>query len=775
MLTTVTTQGRNRRAHAALSLVVACLTPLTQADAAATAAPGAGSAPAAVASVATPPPRLKVCLVLSGGGARGAAEVGVLEALERLRIPVDCIVGTSIGAAIGGLYAAGMTSEVLEQVLNRPDVQADMADNPLRDRLTFQAKQDQFKYLLRVEIGYEDGHFFFPQGIVNGNDPGRILNVLSLALQPDQDFDKLPIPFRAVATDIETGDMVVMDHGDVAEAMRASMAVPGIYPPVPIGNRLLVDGGITRNLAVDVARKMGADVVIAVNIGTPLAQRGDLGDVFSVSLQVLKIFGNQNVTDSIAQLTTHDVLIQPDMGDIGVTDFDRMGEAIKLGEQESYVVLAKLTSLQLLPVDYEHYQELSRRRPLPPLRIDFVDVEGNQQVPTELIRARFGIAPGTPWDVATLNDSLRHVYDLGYFQRVDAVLEQADGKTGLKLQVTEKPWQPNYLQFGLHIADDFEGDSIYELLGSYKRTEINGLGAEWRNEFEFGYSSFLYSELYQPLDYAGHAFIAPQAEYLDQTFDVFSGKKRIAEYSAVFPHGGVDAGWQFDNLGEARLGWNYGHVVAAPRIGAQTTLPTYRNTLSGPHFILHLDTLNNSSFPSSGYFAFVNGFFPRRSLGGDIGYDKLDVTLGEAFGGDADSLLLLAEAGSDLGTTLPAYEQFALGGFLSLAGRRQGELRGDDIFDAHLIYTRHAYNLLSGLGRGVYFGAGLDGGNVWQNGQRITASSLQYGISLFMGADTVLGPLYVGTGIGSGGNRTWFLFLGIPIDGNTLAPSFGNN
>ena len=250
---------------------------------------------------------------------------------------------------------------------------------------------------------------------------------------------KLPIPFRAVATDIETGDMVVMGRGDLAESMRASMAVPGIYPPVPIGNRLLADGGISRNLAVDVARKMGADVVIAVNIGTPLAQRNDLGDVFSVSLQVLKIFGNQNVADSIAQLTTHDVLIQPDMGDIGATDFDRMGEAIKLGEQQSYDLLSKFPSLQLSPADYAHYQELSRRRPLPPLRIDFVDVEGNQQVPAELIRARFGIQPGTPWNVTTLNDSLRHVYDLGYFQRVDAVLQQTDGKTGLKLQVTEKP------------------------------------------------------------------------------------------------------------------------------------------------------------------------------------------------------------------------------------------------------------------------------------------------------------------------------------------------
>lgn len=763
-----------------LSLLAASFPALARADTVAPPSASTNSAPVAASAAPTGSvpglTRPKICLVLSGGGARGAAEVGVLKTLEKLHIPVDCIAGTSIGAAIGGLYAAGMTPEVLEQVLNRPDVQADMADNPLRDRLTFQEKQDQFKYLLQVEIGYEDGHFFFPQGIVKGNDPGRILNVLSLALQPDQDFDKLPIPYRAVATDIETGDMVVLDHGDLAEAMRASMAVPGLYPPVPIGGRLLMDGGIVRNLPVDVARRMGGDVVIAVNIGTPLASREDLGDVFSLSLQVLKIFGNQNVSDSIKEISSHDVLVQPDMGDITATDFDRMGEAIKLGEQQSYDLLSKIPSLQLSPEDYASYRENTRRTPLAPLRVDFVDVEGNQTVPTELIRARFAMQPGTAWNVPAISDSLRRLYELGYFQRVDAMLEEKDGKTGLKLLVTEKPWQPNYMQLGLHIADDFEGDSIYELLGSYKRTEINGLGAEWRNEFEFGYSSFLYSELYQPLDYSGSTFIAPQAEYLDQTFDVFSGVTRIAEYGAVYPHAGFDLGEQFDNSGEARLGFNYGHVVAAPRIGDQPNLPTYRNTLSGPRFILHLDTLDAISFPSSGHYMFVNGFFPRRSLGGDISYDKLDVTGGEAFGNDGeDSLLLLGEVGTDFHSTLPAYEQFALGGFLSLAGRRQGQLRGDDIFDAHAVYAHHSYQMPSGLGRGLYFGVGLDAGNVWQSGQHITAGSLQYGGSLFLGADTVLGPLYFGVGLGDDGNRTWFLFLGIPINGNTLAPSFGNN
>ena len=452
-----------------------------------------------------------------------------------------------------------------------------------------------------------------------------------------------------------------------------------------------------------------------------------------------------------------------------------MGEAIKLGEKESYEALAKLTNLQLSAADYARYQQMDRHVPAAPTSVDFVEVDGNQKIPAALILARFDLPPGSRWDETAISDALRRVYDLGYFQRVDAVLDHEGKETGIKLVVSEKAWQPNYIQFGLHIADDFEGSSAYELLGSYTRADMDGLGAEWRNEFEVGNSRYLYSEFYQPLEYSGSLFVAPQAEYLNQTFDVYSGAERVAEYSTVFPHAGFDLGAQFGSAGEARLGYVYGHVVSQPRIGDQTTLATYRNTLSGPRIILHVDTFDNISFPSSGTYLYANGFFPRHSLGGDISYDKLDVTVGEAFGAGANSMLIFAEAGSDLHTTLPAYEQFALGGFLSLAGLRQGELRGDDIFDAHLIFAHHAYNLVTGLGKGLYFGLGLDTGNVWQTGERITPGSLQYGASAFVGADTVLGPLYLGMGAGKDGNRTWFLFLGIPINGDTLAPSFGNN
>lgn len=733
----------------------------------------AASAPTNAVAPGAVNPRPKICLVLSGGAARGAAHVGVLEALEQLRIPVDCIAGTSMGAIVGGLYASGMSTHELSDALHDSELQADMANQEPRSLLTYQEKQDQIKYLLQVEFGYANGRFFFPQGIINGNDPGRILNVLTLITQPSTDFNALPIPFRAVATDIDTGEKVVLDHGDLADAMRASMSVPGIYPPVHFQGHLLVDGGLVDNLPVDVARAMGADTVIAVNIGTPLASGQSLSSVVDVSLQVIKILGNQNVALSIASLKRSDALIQPELGDITVTDFKRMGEAINIGRQDALALLASRTDLQLSPQAYAQYQAVHRREPAPPRQIDFIQVQGNERVSSRLILSRLDLRPGEFWDISTINAALRRVYDLGYFQRLDVSVVHEGGQTGLRLDVTEKAWQPNYLRFGIHIQDDFEGGSSYDLLLGYTQTEINRLGGEWRNEFEIGRTRLAYTELYQPMDYGGGFFVAPQAEYLNDTFNLFSGENRIAEYSTLYPRAGLDFGAELGRAGELRLGLSYGHVISQPRIG-DPALPAYRNTLGAVQLKLGVDSFDSPGFPSSGSYLRMNGFFPRHSLGSDIDFSKLDLSAGHAFGDGVHNVLLLAEAGTSFHSPLPVYEQFSLGGFLSLAGLRQGQLRGDSVLDAHLIYAQRLGTLPTGLGNGLYVGGSLDAGNVWPSTANINPGHLQYGGSLFLGVDTVLGPLYFGTGVSEAGNTAFFLYLGIPINGATLTPSFNN-
>ncbi|HEX5340761.1 MAG TPA: patatin-like phospholipase family protein [Gammaproteobacteria bacterium] len=706
----------------------------------------------------------RICLVLSGGGARGATHVGVLEALQQLHIPVDCIAGTSSGAIVGGLYAAGLGLQQLQAALLTPDMQASMANQLQRDMLTYTEKQQQLKYIVQAEFGYADGKAVFPQGIIAGNDPGRILNMLTLLTSQNQDFSKLPIPFKAVATDIDTGKMVVLDHGNLADALRASMSVPGVYPPVRFQGHTLVDGGLARNLPVGVARDMGADVVIAVDVGTPLTPLGNEQDVVSVSVQVLKIFGQQNVTGSEALLRPQDVLLKPDLGDITATDFQRMGDAIRIGRQTTLKALQSVKSLQLSPQAYALYAA-AHRYIAPVIRhVDFIEISGNQHISSTLIRSHLVSQPGDAWDMRKIDQDMKNLYHLGYFSRVQVAVLQEGERTGLSFKVTEKNWHPNYFRFGIRIADDLEGSSQYDLLFGWTRAELDRLGGEWRNELEIGKTRRIYSELYQPVTYSGTIFVAPQVEYSNDTFDLFSGENRIAEYSAQLVRGGLDVGNEFGNSAELRVGLSYGHVVTQPRIG-DSTLPIYRDTLSGVRVRFGMDTLEgDTGFPMSGSYMKLTGFFARSTLGSDISYDKLELSALHAFGDTERTLILSADAGSSFGSQIPVYDEFTLGGFLSLSGLRQQQLRGQKLLDARVIYLNRLANLPSVLGNGFYFGASLEAGNVWDNTQKLDPAQLKYGAALFLGADTALGPLYLGAGFSQGGNQSLYLYLGLPFD-----------
>jgi NTE family protein len=707
--------------------------------------------------------RPRICLVLGGGGARAAAHIGVLEALVKLRIPIDCIAGTSGGAIIGGLYASGYTVQQLQATFLRPDLQASMANQHPRNLLDYQAKQYQLLYLLQVEFGYANGQFFFPEGLITGNDPGRILNVLTLVTQPGTDFNKLPIPFRAVATNIDTGGEVVLDHGNLAAAMRASMSVPGAYSPVKIDGHLLVDGGLVDNVPVDVARMMGADIIIAVNVSTPLSNPQSLNNVVGVSLQVIKLLSNQNVNRSIASLNTHDVLIQPELGDITAVDFNRADEAIKLGELAALKQLSPLHQLQLSPQAYAQYEEQHRYTPRVLKRIDFIEIRGNQRIPTATIRSHMHTQIGQLWSYDQIGHDIQNLYRLGYFREVRARVAYEGDRSGLVITVVEKPWQPNYLRFGLNIEDDFEGGSQYELLFDWTRADINQLGGEWRNQFEMGSNRRIYSELYQPVNYSGTIFVAPQANYQNTLANIYNGQDLVAQYNTRYLYAGFDVGGEFGNVAELRVGPSYGHVNSTPRIG-EPSLPSYADRLGGLRLRFGLDTLEgDTGFPTSGSYLTLNGFFARDAFGSDVSFDKVELTGAQVIGNDSRSLIFTTDVGSSLHTDIPFYDEFTLGGFLSLSGLREQQLRGQQVLAIHAIYLEHIGNLPSVLGNGFYIGGSLEGGNVWGSDQSISLAKLQYGGSVFIGADTVLGPLYLGTGFSQSGNQTFYLFIGLPF------------
>src|SRR6202050_4260669 len=206
--------------------------------------------------------RPRICLVLSGGGARGMAHIGVLKVLETLKVPIDCIAGTSMGAVVGGLYASGMTAAQIETTMRSVDWQEAFRDAPPRRDLAFRRKQDDRNFLVRLPLGVKHYHILLPKGFIQGQTLQETLRQLTLPFSNTTNFDELPQPFRAVATDLVTGDAVFLEKGDLSIAMRASISAPGVFAPVDYQGRLLVDGGIAENLPIDVARAMHAAILI---------------------------------------------------------------------------------------------------------------------------------------------------------------------------------------------------------------------------------------------------------------------------------------------------------------------------------------------------------------------------------------------------------------------------------------------------------------------------------------------------------------------------------
>lgn len=722
----------------------------------------AQTATPAAADTATARPRIG--LVLSGGGARGGAHIGVLKVLEELRVPVDMIVGTSAGSIVGSAYASGLPLKDIEtemQGLSTSTLFHDVS----REDTPYRRKADDAINYLGPEMGLSLNGLSLPKGAVAGVSLEAVLRRLTRR-QASTNFDRLPIPFRAVATDLASAEMVVISQGQLALAARASMAVPGAVNPVEIDGRLLVDGGLKRNLPVDVARKMGADVVIAINIGTPLLKRQQITSLLSVTDQVLRILTDANVELSLKELTPRDVLIKPDLKDISSSAFDRLREASMQGELAAREASAQLARYSLSEPAYQAHLKLRERTEGDAaLVIDEVRVVGTRVVNPEVVLAAMETRAGAPLDVQQLDRDIKRIYSRGDFESVNYTLTEEPGEGRVLIaEVTEKSWGPNFLRFGLSLSSDFEGNSLFNLLASHRWTWLNALGAEWRNDLQLGQTDRLMSEWYQPLTERQHAFVAPRIELADEPFDLYNPEsdKRLARFRRQSSEFGLDLGTPLGNGGEARLGVVRGRVRFADDTSfVPASDLAGRTQVGGVLARLRLDRLDSLSFPRSGYAADARVFFSRPDLGADDDYTKAALSVQAATHWGPHVLRAAVRAGGNLKAgSLPGHELFKLGGFLQLSGYQTGQLLGTDMRFGRLIYNYR----LSGPGflDGMYAGASLEAGRISDLDLLGAAPRTRRGASLYFAIDTPIGPFYLAYGAGDGGNRAAYLFLGQP-------------
>ncbi len=718
---------------------------------------------AASAAAASAPTRPRIGLVLSGGGARGGAHLGVLKVMEELHVPVDVIVGTSAGSIIAAAYASGMPlPQIVDEMSGLRTVMlfrdVDRGEVPLRNKIN-----DAVNYI-GPEIGLKNGGIALPKGVVAGVSIEAVLRQLT-ARQRVTDFDRLPIPFRAVATDLTTSEMVVLGSGNLAVAVRASMAIPAVVDPVELDGRVLVDGGLSRNLPVDVARAMGADVIIAINIGTPLRTRKELSGILTVTDQISRILTATNVNQSLKELGPRDVLITPDLGTVETADFDRLAEAAVAGEKAARVAALDLARYSIPPEAWAAWDGARVAEPAAlPGRIDAVRVTGTQLVNPEVIVARMKTQAGQAFDPKVADNDIKRIYALGDFERVSYSIadDPAKGRV-LTADVVEKSWGPNYLRFGLGLSSDLSGDSFFTLIATHRWALLNSLGGEWRNDLQIGHADRLATEFYQPLTPAQRVFVALRADTARDPFDIYDDDgNRLARFRRATYGIGFDLGMPIGTSGEVRLGVNRGRLkllTDTSTVSGSLIVPPIE--MGGLQGRLRLDTLDNLRFPRSGYSADVQVYASRARFGATDDYTKASGSVDLALASGAHSLQVGVRAAKSLGSgDLPAYELFSLGGFLQLSGYRTGELIGQEMSFGRLIYN---YRVSApGLLDGAYLGVSYEVGRIGDSVTGANRSGLRHGASLYFALDTPLGPVYLAYGRADGRRQSVYLFVGQP-------------
>jgi NTE family protein len=720
----------------------------------AVAAPAPAAEPPCAAAAAAGRPC--VGLVLSGGGALGAAHVGVLKVLEELRVPVDCIAGTSIGAIVGGLYAAGLPPTEIEQVMAATDWDEIFDDRPARRRLTFRRKVDDLTYLAPLEFGFVDGRLQLPRGLIAGQKLDFLLKSLTLRAVDVERFDDLPVPFRAVATDVQSGAMVVFDRGNLADALRASMSVPGVFAPIELDGRLLVDGGIVRNLPTDVARAMGADVLIAVDVGAGRSDPAKLDTLTGLSARVFSLFVRQNVEASAALA---DLVITPDVRDFTAADFPRGAEMVARGEAAARAAAAELASFAVTPAQYEAFLRRQRRSQLIGLPVGSVQVASPGRVDARVITRRVRTKPHATLDLETLRGDLERIYELGDFELVDFSVVPYEGGHALLIDAKAKPWGPNFVRFGVNLASDLEGESAFNLLTSFNMTRLNRLGAEWKTRLQLGEQLAIDTEFFQPLDFDGRWFVAPYLRHYHEDVEVFAGAQRLAEYRVQVLEAGADLGVQLGRYGEVRLGLVKGRGTGDLRVG-ESDLADLQIDRVGWLGRVTIDQLDNTSFPREGVLAYGEWLGPRTGFGSDDEYDRLTLEAFKPTTWGRHTLVAALNAYSSLGSELPYYDLFDLGGLFQLSGVAPRQIVGEKGGVGALVYYARVGRLRGTLGHGLYVGASAEAGNLWQHGERPDFGDLRLAGSVFVGADTVIGPVYLAYGRSELGSGGFYLYVG---------------
>jgi NTE family protein len=700
--------------------------------------------------------RPKIGLALAGGGARGAAHIGILKRLKELRIPVDYIAGTSFGAIIGGLYAAGKSPEELEQIINEINWNAVFRDKPPRKQLSPRRKVEDNIYLVDKLPGIKDGKLKLPQGIFQGQAFYTLIKDLTLSASSIKDFNDFSPPFRAIATDLETGEAVVIDHGDLATAIRASMSVPAIFAPVEINGRLLVDGGLANNLPINVVREMGADIVIAVDISSPFVDREHLDNVLAVAYQLTNFLTRNNTLRQLESLTEKDILLIPDLQNVDSSDFESTDRAIDIGYKNAFLNSSKLLHLSMSEQDYAGYELHRSEIIVAEIVVEYVDIKTGENISESLLRKKITQPLNQLLDVDLMNESLGNINGLGYFESVFYDVTERNGMKGVTITAKPRSWGPKYIQLGARYSNNLAGDDGLDLRLGYLIAPRGPDGSEWSTNLSLGEETGLSTEYFRPLKPDSSYFYSLRAGVGRQRFNTFDDGDLIAQ-SDITRFGASARFGRFLGLrGETSFGYQFYVGEQEDRIGI---IIDSSSDIDGGEIFgkLVYDSLDSISFPKHGNYLEFNGLRSDQDLGAsdDFGQYGLDY-----FGAlSTKSLTFTGGARLQL-TTLgkaPLQNRYRFGGLFEMGGVNDNEFSTQNLL---LLRAGIARQMNTFLGSNMWIGGLLQHANPVVDTDDFSFDDGILGGSMYLGWNTLLGPLYLGYGVSEGGNNSIHLLLG---------------
>ena len=702
--------------------------------------------------------RPKIALVLSGGGARGGAHVGVLKVLEENKIPIDMIVGTSMGSFVGGMYASGMTPNEIETMLTTTDWTDYIRADYNRKDIPMRKKNIDYIYQGRLGLGINaENNLVLPTGVLKRQPMLLKFMQLTQNVRDIDNFDNLTIPYRAIATDIKNGNSVILKSGSLAKAIYASSSIPGGFEPINIDGTDLVDGGVSDNMPIQVARDMGADIIIAVDVSENFDKELDVNSYFVVMGQLVNILMRKNANNSIKTLKKEDILLTPNLDGFTGLDADKYQQIIERGVEVTEKNLSKLKKLSLSSSEYEKYSKQHRKKHTSTVAIiDEIKIQNNTYLSNNSILDRIHQDVGEPLDLDVLRGDLLHIYNMMIFDSVDYELEKIDNQNILTITTTPS-WDNNgEIRFAFGFEDDFEGHSAYSMKLGYTMYGLNSYGGEWKNDFEIGRYEKAYSEIFQPLDTMQRYYLRPSLTYEGVT-DILPLKDfGNQELTSSRVGGSFVFGAHIKTDYECEVGVSLfkDKVKFLENLDEDyKAVPIYAQ--------INIDNLDNVNFPKVGIKAKLKWTKEMRTWGSDYDYEQIYLEVEKPFSFYSNNITLFMKYGNTYQTDdidrLSGL--FLLGGLFNLSGYDPYSFLGDNILFGILKYT---YEIKDGgffgtLNAPIYAGFSLESGDAWS---KPVEMDLKYSGTAYVAADTFMGPLYLAVGASADGDKSVYLYLG---------------